>query len=193
MIRPNYFEILEGLSKIASEAVQIACSERSKDSRPLRDTPRAHLCELREECDRMICTLEDALFHDFVPPLQRDNIASLSHGFWRVVSRATEHYCTARTVGHENEEEQLCIVLSQKLAESTAMLRHIKSPEKTPSLTEFRTLLRRAGEAHNAYVARINSGRLPHSCEIRALSCARLRYDISQSFDGLVEVMLGNI
>ena len=190
MIRPNYFEILEGLSKIASEAVGIACGGYKKGK---GRGERERLCELREECDDMICSLEGALFHDFVPPLQRDNIASLSHGFWRVVSRAAEHYCVTHGTSHENEEEGLCIVLSEKLAESTAMLRHIKSPEKTPSLTEFRKLMREAGEAHNAYIARINSGRLPHSCEIRALSCARLRYDISRSFDGLVEVMLGNI
>ena len=104
MIRPNYFDILEGLSKIASEAVGIACGGHQKSN--VRGA-RERLCELREECDTLICALEDALFHDFVPPLQRDNIASLSHGFWRVISRASEHYCLTYGTSHENEEERL--------------------------------------------------------------------------------------
>ena len=145
----------------------------------------------------MICSLENSLFSDFIPPLQRDNIASLAHGCWRIISRASEHYSalesSSRGANYENEEEGHCAVLAEKLCENVAMLRHIRNPEKTPSLAEFRMMLRDAGEAHNAYISRINSGAIPKTCVIRASSAARLRFEISRCFDCLIEVMLGNI
>ncbi len=207
MTRPNYFDILEELSKNACEAVSIACGyplgacgqndrkcEKKADCNKKGDKER--LCSLRCECDRIICSIEDNLFSDFIPPLQRDNIASLAHGFWRIISRASEHYNTAtvrQSAGVQNEEERLCVVLTEKLSQNTAMLRQIRNPEKTPSLTEFRATLRQAGEAHNAYLSKIGSGAVPRSCAMRAFSAARLRFEISRCFDGLIEVMLGNI
>ena len=196
MRRPNYFEILERLSKNACEAVSISC--RTQSSQVDQKRARERLCDLRVECDKMICNLEDTLFSDFIPPLQRDNIASLAHNFWRVISRAGEHYSSVRSsarqvASYENEEEELCIVLSEKLSENTLMLRHIRNPEKMPALAEFRAILRKASDIHNEYISRINSGALPHSCNQRASSAARLRFELSRCFDELVEVMLGNI
>ena len=196
MTRPNYFDILEELSKNACEAVSVACgyptavcgekgrqcekkteNACNKSQKPGKD----RLCEIRQRSDKMICELEDSLFSDFIPPLQRDNIASLAHGFWRIISRASEHYNTTlnrQGTAAQNEEERLCVVLCEKLLENTVMLRQIRNPEKTPSLTEFRATLRQAGEAHNTYLSRIGSGAVPRSCAMRAFSTARLRFEM---------------
>ena len=196
MARPNYFDILEELSKNACEAVSIACGYPTACDTKKGKGDKELLCELRGRCDKMICSLEGNLFSDFIPPLERDNIASLAHGFWRIINRAAEHCNTAsqrQAGGVQNDEERLCVVLCEKLSENTAMLRQIRRPEKTPSLTEFRATLREAGEAHGAYLSRISAGVVPRSCAMRAFSAARLRFEISRCFDVLVEVMLGNI
>ncbi len=210
MTRPNYFDILEELSKNACEAVSIACghpssvcAEKGRQSEKKTDNvynrsqnqDKERLCQIRQKCDKMICGLEDSLFSDFIPPLQRDNIASLAHAFWRIISRASEHYNTAvnRQSAAQSEEERLCVILCDKLLQNTTMLRQIRNPEKTPSLTEFRATLRQAGEAHSSYLSQISSGAVPRSCAMRAFSTARLRFEISRCFDGLIEVMLGNI
>ena len=202
MARPNYFDILEELSKNACEAVSIACayplSARDDKRRECKGKKQDKeiLCELRGRCDKMICSLEGNLFSDFIPPLERDNIASLAHGFFRIINRAAEHCSTVQErQGNavQNDEERLCVVLCEKLSENTAMLRQIRSPEKTPSLTEFRATLREAGEAHGAYLSRISAGVVPRAYAMRAFSAARLRFEISRCFDVLVEVMLGNI
>ena len=208
MTRPNYFLMLEELSKSACEAVSIACAhplsgEKSGASAShgtgktkSKEKDKERLCEIRQRGDKMICGLEDSLFSDFIPPLQRDNIAALAHGFWRIISRASDHFNTSpcrQNGGVQNDEERLCVVLCEKLMQNTAMLREIRNPEKTPSLTEFRATLRRAGEAHSAYLSQISAGVVPRSCALRAFSTARLRVEISRCFDGLIEVMLGNI
>ena len=192
MARPNYYQILEGLSKKVAEAVSLAC----RCGREYTENNRKDLLKLRGDCDKMLCELEDDLFCDFIPPIQRDNVAALAHSFCRIVNRAVEHECTASARGQASvpsEEEKLCIELSKKLSADTAMLRRIRDPQTTPSLAEFRSLLRKASDAHNGYIGKINSGSLPRSCALRAFSAARLRLEISRSFDELVEVMLGNI
>lgn len=210
MTRPNYFDVLDVLSKNACEAVGIACgypygtcgqNDRKCDKKSdcNKKGNKERLSFLRCECDRTICSIEDALFSDFIPPLQRDNIASLAHGFARIINRASEHYNAAVSSPYkqggvqENEEERLCVILAEKLSQNTSMLRQIRNPEKMPSLTEFRATLRQAGEAHNAYLSKIGTGTVPRSCAMRAFSTARLRFEISRCFDGLIEVMLGNI
>ncbi len=192
MARPNYFLILEGLSKKVAEAVALAC----RCGREHTENNRKNLLKLRCDCDKMVCELEDNLFCDFIPPLERDNIAALAHSYLRIVARAVEHECIACTRGQGNtvsEEEKLCIELAGKLSQNTEMLRRIKDPHTTPSLAEFRALVRKASDAHNTYIARIGDGSVPRSSAHRAFSAARMRLEISRSFDELVEVMLGNI
>ena len=192
MARPNYFQMLEEISKKTAEAVELSClSQKGEDEK----TKKRLLC-IRAECDKMVCELENRLFCDFIPPIQRDNIAALAHSFLRIVSKALEHECTVITKvqgSAYNEEERLSIVLAQKLSDNTALLRHIRDPQTTPSLAEFRAELRRASDAHNEYISKINNGAIPRACALRAFSAARMRREISRCFDELVEVMLGNI
>ena len=192
MARPNYFFILEGLSQKVCEAIELAC----RCEREHRENNRKALLNLRCDCDKMVCELENSLFCDFIPPLERDNIAALAHSFLRIISRAVEHECTAvgKAQGSvSSEEERLCIELAKKLSENTALLKKIRNPQSTPSLTEFRALLRRASDAHNAYISKINEGSIPRTCALVAFSSARLRREIARCFDELVEIMLGNI
>lgn len=192
MARTNYFLILEGLSKKVSEALELACF----GARDRKEEKRKALLKLRSDCDKLVCELEDKLFCDFIPPLERDNIAALAHSFLRIVSRAVEHECavSCRADGSAvSEEERLCIELAKKLSDNTAMLRHIRDPRSMPSLTEFRAALRRASDAHNAYILKINNGTVSRSTALVAFSAARIRLEIARCFDELIEVMLGNI
>ena len=83
MVKYNYFENLEQLSDCAKQAVELACGGRI-------DTDSSSMSTLRRSCDRIVCELEDALFSDFLPPLERDTIAACAHGLSRVVDQATE-------------------------------------------------------------------------------------------------------
>ena len=187
MKKTDYFALLEDLSKNTLLAVKIACGRT--------DTCGEEVVRIRLECDRAVCTVENALFEDFITPIERDNIAALAHSLWRVGDRAIELYegFPQRREGIENGEEALCVTLAEKLFEATQMLRQIRSTEKMPDFCDFRELLRRAFEAHNSYLMLINSGKAPRSSAHRAFAVARVRAEISRCFDELVEVMLGCI
>lgn len=188
MKKTNYFEVLERLAKNALCAVKISCGKESQ-------TSREEMTKIRLECDREVCALENALFEDFITPIERDNIAGLAHSLWRVSDKAIELYVTysQRPKGIVNGEEELCITLAEKIFEATSMLSSIRSPEKTPRFCDFREILHKAFEAHNEYLSLINNGTLPRSCARRAFSVARVRAELSRCFDELVEVMLGSI
>ncbi len=188
MKKTNYFEVLEKLANNAFYAVKIACGSETK-------TGREEITKIRLDCDKEVCALENALFEDFITPIERDNIAALAHSLWRVSDKAIELYVTysQRPKGIANGEEELCITLAERLFEATSMLREIRSPEKIPRFCDFRDILRKAFEAHNEYLLLINNGSLPRSCARRAFSVARVRAELSRCFDELVEVMLGSI
>ncbi len=188
MKKTDYFEALERLAKNALSAVKLACGSGCK-------TSREEVTKIRLECDKEVCALENALFEDFITPIERDNIAALAHSLWRVSDKAIELYLiySQRPKGIENGEEALCITLAEKLLSATKMLREIRSPEKTPSFCDFREILRKAFEAHNEYLSLINSGSVPRSYARRAFSVAKVRGELSRCFDELVEVMLGSI
>ena len=86
MVKYNYFENLEQISSLAEAAVKLACGGGAR-------TEEKSISELRKSCDRLICELEDALFSDFLPPLERDNIAACAHSLSRVVDQASELFC----------------------------------------------------------------------------------------------------
>jgi len=189
MKKTDYFELLEGLAKNALSSIKIACGSGG------RQVEREEITALRLDCDKKVCTLENALFEDFITPIERDNIAALAHSLWRVSDRAIELYIgySQRVRGIENGEEALCITLAEKLLEATKMLCDIRSPEKMPDFCDFREILRKAFEAHNEYLSFINSGAVPRSNARRAFAVARLRAELSRCFDEAVEVMLGCI
>ena len=60
MVKYNYFDTLEQLSDRVVRVVTMACGDAGADSKIIS--------ELRKDCDRQICSLEDALFSDFLPP-----------------------------------------------------------------------------------------------------------------------------
>ncbi len=192
MVKLDYFNVLEELSQNVLTAVKYACSEGRGDERDI-------ISQLRIESDKKICALEDALFSDFIPPLQRDSIAAFAHCLSRVIDRTADYtaelitlkkYCTARL---NNEEATVCVELARMIAESTVMLRGVRSADKTPDLKKFRENLWRGREAHNAEFVKLNSGSIPRSCAQIIITTGKLRLELSRCFDELVEVMLNNI
>ena len=192
MLRPDYFRILEELSALVHSAVSAACRDNE-------GMTRQGLYNMRLESDRKICAIEESLFIDFVPPLERESIASYAHCLSRAIDRAIDYHAELNLTGGfhskygDNEEGKICVELSEKLCRETALLRKIKKSGKMPNLTDFRNTLHRGREAHNRSLSHIGAGSLPRSYGHAVLSAARLRRELSLCFDKLVEMMLDNI
>ena len=185
----DYFYSLEQLSLLARDAVTLACTKT-----PSVDAPS--ISSLRKKCDRLICELEDTLFSDFLPPLERETIAGCAHCLSRVVDQASDLLCHAAysTLGEKNNEEgKICVLLSQKLVESISLLKKIRKPDETPDPQGFRALLAEGRCAHTTMLSRLHMGTIPKSAAQTIILTGRLRAELSRAFDEVVEIMLHNI
>ena len=185
----DYFETLEQLSYHANEAVRLACSHA-----PSGDAQS--ISSIRKRADRLICELEDTLFSDFLPPLERETIAGCAHSLSRVVDQASELLCHAAyapPLEKVNEEATVCLRLCEKMVTSIALLRRIRKPDELPDVGGFRALLAEGRRAHGTMLSRVHSGILPKSAAQTIILTGRLRAEISRAFDELVEMMLNNI
>lgn len=185
----DYFSTLEQLSVLARDAVTLACART-----PTSDAQ--NISSLRKKCDRLICELEDTLFSDFLPPLERETIAGCAHCLSRVVDQASELLCHAAytTLGEKNNEEgRVCVQLSEKLVESISLLKKIRKPDETPDPQGFRALLADGRRAHTTMLSRLHSGMIPKSAAQTIILTGRLRTELSRAFDEVVEIMLHNI
>ena len=81
MQKINYFELLEEISVLCSRSVFLAtCNTRTLLQKALTEN-----IEIQEEYAKKICILEEFLFTDFLPPLQRRSIAEAAHGMGKVI------------------------------------------------------------------------------------------------------------
>ena len=186
MAKFDYFEALEYFSQELTIAVETACSHKEELTLGARGSKRATL-------DHKLCRMENALFCDFLPPLERDNIASFAHCLLHTWEVAGDHGAIRRPQLPPTEEEKACIRLAQELQQSTAILRRVRSPGEMPQLRGFRDRLRAASDAHRADMERLNNGSLPRAAYQILLSAGKLRMELSHCFDQLIEVMLHNI
>lgn len=188
MAKYPYFEALETLSDLVSQAVRLSCTDSFKKERNTLST-------IRMSRDKTVCELEDALFADFLPPLERDSIAASAHCLSRVIDCASDlaqskmHFSVTLT----NEEARICILLAEQLARDFSLLRTIRKPSEMPSLREFRGLLAEARAAHGTMLSRVSSGAFPRYAAETIILCGKLRSELSRAFDELVEIMLNNI
>ena len=187
MPRFNYFDALEELAEYAVEAVGCACIDKSS---------KKPLSQIRTDCDRALFSLEESLFEEFLPPLERDNIAAYAHCLSRVVDSAAEHIaicCLGGNLRKKTQEEKICYELAQKIKENTQILRTLKKPRELPNIEDFRAQARLALEAHNTDLSKLNIGSVPRSQTHAVMSAGRIRIELSRCFDELLEIMLNNI
>lgn len=186
LVKYDYFENLEKISDLALSAVRLAClCEGDSD-----------MTTLRLSCDRLVCETEDALFNDFIPPLERDNIAAAAHTVSRVIDKAYElfsHTAASSQFKKCNEEAEICVRLAEKLKEEVSILKKIRRPKETPDIQGFRELLSEGRDAHRRMLAKIRSGALPRGCAESVILTGKLRSELSVAFDEIVEIMLNNI
>lgn len=189
MAKYNYFDILEMLSDIACNAVNTACSDKYTEKKESFEVLRAKL-------DSTVLELERSLFGDFLPPLERNNIAQYAHSLSDIVSSANE-YITIRhklcCPAQRFEEPSLCISLANEIRDATSILRKIKKSGQMPELKRFREYLRTAEEAHSADLSKVQGAVLPKAYETIITYAGNLRTELSATFDTLIEIMLNNI
>lgn len=185
LVKYNYFEDLEKLSSLSLSAVVHSCGGSSQ---PL---PR-----LRPECDALVCRIEDNLFADFLPPLERDNIAAAAHCLSRIVDKAyelrSEPYADCAFM-KTNDEAAVCIKLARELSDAVGLLRRIRRPEEMPDLQGYRVLLDEGRDAHKRMLTRVRSGQVSKSRAEAIILTGRLRGELSLAFDEIIEIMLNNI
>ena len=186
MAKYPYFDALESLAELSLRAVNLTAHDGIKKK---KDDPTA----LLHSAQQSVCELENALFSDFLPPLERSDIAVLAHALLRIL-RAAEALALAvsplssrRTQG---EEAEICLKMARSLAADIAMLRRIRNPREMPALKAFRTLSADGARAHAEAMASCSTSRSTS----RLLSLQKeLRDSLSAAFDTLVAVMLNNI
>jgi hypothetical protein len=186
MVKYRYFETLEQISRLSREAVQLSCGSATAKA-------QTDAAALRKNCDRLVCELEDTLFVDFMPPLERNNIAACAHSLSRVIDASWDlmgHISPCVRVGEEGE---VCEALAEELTRSIAQLRHIRKPEEAPNLQGFRDLLCRGRQAHRVSLQKLRQGAIPRSAAEAVFATGRLRAELSHAFDEVVEIMLNNI
>ncbi len=190
MARFNYYDCLERLSVLSSRAVFIACSA----------TPSSHkgeLTALTATADKAICELERSLFSDFMPPLERSDIAACAHSVSHVISSAYE-LSAARCresllLERKNKEAEICIRLSQMIEEGVSSLRRLKHPDQLPDLVRFRKLLCDARVWHASAQRKLSAGIYPRSAQSYLSLLRALCHSLDSCFDTLIEIMLSNI
>lgn len=186
MVKYNYFENLEKLSVLSLSAVSLACGGQCRED----------ISDIRRRCDRLVCETEDSLFSDFLPPLERDNIAASAHCLSRIVDKASELFSDTScspSFTKANEEGKVCIKLAEELQRSISMLRQIRKPDESPNTQGFRELLQEGRLAHKKMLQKLHSGAIPRSSAEAIILTGRLRSELSLAFDELVEIMLNNI
>ena len=192
MAKFRYFEALEELSTSAVRAVRICCK-----SKGCVEKDKEELSAIRISADKCVCELEDALFADFLPPLERDGIAACAHCLSRVIDRASDLAASAvRFPPYANkgdEEQKICIKLAEQLHEDIELLKKIRKPSEMPSHRAFRALLAKGRAAHSDTMSKISTGSLPRGFANSVILCAKLRTELARSYDELVEIMLNNI
>ncbi|MBE6549722.1 MAG: hypothetical protein E7670_04760 [Ruminococcaceae bacterium] len=191
MAKFRYFESLEELSNSALQAVQLSCKSKGCTKKE-----KEELSSIRLSADKCVCELEDALFADFLPPLERDSIAACAHCLSRVIDRAADLASSIvyiPTNSHYDEEPKICIRLCETLHADIALLKKIRKPSEMPSHRAFRALLAKGRNAHTKALAKISSGVLPRSTANSIILCAKLRSELARSYDELLEIMLNNI
>ncbi len=189
MAKYNYFDTLDTLADYAYSSVEQACTDSNIGSK--KDFEK-----IRSECNNTLFSLENSLFSEFLPPLERDNIAAYAHCLSRVVDIAAEHFIISRINSarrSRTEEERICSALMQEIKNGTAMLRNLKRPDEIPDIQKFRALLHSGLEVHNAELAKMNSGAFTKQYADTVISAGRLRRELSRCFDKLLEIMLNNI
>ena len=186
----NYYDCLQRLSVLSSRAVYITCSNSPS-------AKKSEICALRNSADRAICELERYLFSDFMPPLERSDLALCAHALSRVIESACELSGASGqksfSFERKNKEAEICIRLSQIIEQSISRLRYIKRPEELPDLVGFRKLLCEARHWHALTQKKLCSGVYPRSAESYLFLLRRLTASLERCFDTLIEVMLSSI
>ncbi len=190
MPKLNYFDSLERLSVLSSRAVFLACTAQ-------KGSALGELAAIRHSADNAVCTLEAALFSDFMPPLERNNIARCAHSLERIMEKCAEIVSYRNTKSFfgekKNKEAELCIRLMQLIEENIFRLRKIKKPNETPDFAGFRKLLTEARTAHSSAQKKL-CGTSYSKCAQQLLALyGKLRCELSRTFDEIVEIMLDNI
>lgn len=183
MHKINYFEILEEISLLCTRSVYLA----SGNTRPLLQKSLLECQELQKQCLQKICTLEDFLFTDFLPPLERRSIAEAAHGMGKIIECSHKIiFQKLQRSGYDKraKEGEVCIKLAEILEESIAILKKIKKPNQTPNTKEFREILLSSRNSAKNYQKKQSPS---------SLCMTELREELSHCFDRIIEIMLCNI
>ena len=192
MAKEDYFDLIEELSAVVLELVGAACSDISSARGQRKPT------ELKSDFDRLMCTVEKRLFSDFIPPMQREDIARAAHALSRVEERAYFVASSSRErsailrYGGEGIRN-ICVSLANRLHETALAMRRLRSPSCIPALEEYRLELCKGRELISELILHVKRGALPKYILDGVEAIRDLLYAFSDCFDSFIEIMLNNI
>ena len=183
MQKINYFELLEEISLLCTRAVFLA----SRNTRPLLQKAISECQNLQEDCLQKICTLENFLFTDFLPPLERRSIAEAAHEMSKIIEcsyQMISQKLQKAVYDKRAKEQDTNIELAKLIEESIGLLKKIKKPNQLPENKKFREILLSARKLSHTSIKRQSPS---------ALCTTELRHELSACFDKIIEIMLCNI
>ena len=183
MQKINYFELLEEISVLSTRSVYLA----TENTRSRLQEALLECIELQAEATSKICTLEEFLFKDFLPPLERRSIAEAAHGMGRIIEcsyQAISKKLQRSGYDKRSRDQDSYIKLAELIEESIKLLKKIKKPNQMPKSKEFRDILQKA------HVVTKSSSKKQSSS---ALCMTELQKELSDCFDKIIEIMLCNI
>lgn len=183
MQKINYFELLEEISVLSTRAVFLS----AENTRSALQKSISECQKLQEESLEKICAVENFLFTDFLPPLERRSIAEAAHGMGKIIECSYQIiYQKLQRSGYDKriKEQEVCLALAQIIEESVGLLKKIKKPNQMPKNKEFRQLLLSSQKTTKSTQKRQSSS---------ALCINELRRELSDCFDKIIEIMLCNI
>ncbi len=165
MKRYDYFEGLSRLCEYAMQAVTLCCAW---------PCDRRALDGWLDKAEHELFLCEQALFFDFLPPLDRESIAACAHALRRVTYVAVLCAPARHSPAPHKEEARLYPQLAERLRDTVSLLQTVRRPEVLPD---------REGFAHA--LSRLR----PYASSPLSPLCLAL----SHAFDTVVESMLTNI
>ena len=164
MSKQNYFDLLEQLSLLCTKAVHLHSS--GERGRALREISR-----LENEANVILSDIEERLFKDFMPVLERSSIAASAHAICRVID-----LCLIGA-GEGEVADVMCFELAQRIKTEVFRIRRIKKSNELPDRNGFRS----------AFIRLCASSKKPSRASLL------LAEELCLCFDRTVEVMLKNI
>lgn len=176
MKKYNYFDSLFSLARYTEESVKSLFSDK--------DTSYdEYSAESKKSISQILSEIESALFSDFFPPLERADIARLSHALARISFFASSMPCFNQK--KFEKEKEISLELAKLISATTEELRAIKKIDSLPQLKKLRL-------EFEHYKKKITPSEFNRR-STENIMAGLIIFELLSALDLLIEIILNNV